>query len=564
MTVRSVDINNEILPSPNLRLLPIGGLGEVGKNMMVIESGDDIVLIDAGLMFPHADMFGVDFIVPDIRYLLDRIDKVRAILITHGHEDHIGAIPHILTELNVPVYAPPLACSLINLKLKEGGRLAKYSLRSVSPGDVIQLGQISAEYIQMCHSIPDACGIALKTSQGVIFHTGDFKIDHTPVSGKKVDLQRLGELGKEGVLLMLSDSTYAEVAGYTPSESVVGTALDHAVADAPGRIILATFASLISRVQQLIDAAAKHNRKVAPVGRGMVANVSMAIEQGYIKAPSGLVMSYGELSKISDEHQIIVTTGSQGEPASALARIANKRHNLISIHPGDTIIISASPIPGNERHVFRIIDSLRRQGAKVLYSRTSLVHVQGHASQEELKTILNLVQPRYFVPIHGEYRMLAAHADLAKDVGVLPENVFVLEDGDVLELEEGRAGVIDHIDLSDVYLDGPRRWSISGQLLRERRRLASDGFVVVGVTYNKLEGSISGKMQVLSAGFLEAEKVTDLVETASDLVQTDFQNSGIQAMEWSEIKPRVTEALESHFYKETGRRPLVVLFAVEN
>ena len=550
-------------PTPELRVIPLGGLGEVGKNMMAIECGDDIVVVDAGVLFPQEDMLGVDLVLPDITYLKENRDKVRAILITHGHEDHTGALPYVLRDLNVPVYAPPLAYSLIEVKLREHRTLRGHDLHEVEAGDVIQLGDISAEFVQMCHSIPDACAIALRTPAGLVLHTGDFKIDHTPISGKKVDLQRLGELGKEGVMLMLSDSTYAEVPGYTPSEQVVSKALDQAIGEAQGRVILATFASLIARVQQVVDAAAKHGRKVAPVGRSMVDNVSMAIAQGYIKAPPGTVVDYKTLRNLAPDRQVIVTTGSQGEPTSVLVRIANNDHHEIGVKPGDTVIVSASPIPGNERVVSRTIDNLHRQGANVLHSRSALVHVHGHASQEELKTVLNLVKPQYFVPIHGEYRMLVAHAELAKSVGVLPKNVFILEDGDILELSENWAEVVDHIDAGHIYVDGLRQWDMKSVVLRDRRALSREGFVVVVVPFDRSSGKVVGSLEVVSSGFVDASETAELVESSAALVHKSLDHSQGQPMEWSYIQAKVREVLGSHLHKQTGRRPMIIPVAVE-
>ena len=548
--------------SAALRVIPLGGLGEIGKNMMAVEYGNDIVVIDAGVLFPKEDMLGVDLVLPDTGYLQERKEQVRAILITHGHEDHVGALPYVLQDLDVPVYAPPLARDLIAVKLKEHG-MASAQLREVQPGAQLKLGSITAEYFQVCHSIPDACGIALHTPAGVVIHTGDFKIDHTPVDGKKLDLQRLAELGRDGVLLLLSDSTYAEEPGYTPSEQVVGTALDRVIGEAPGRVLVATFASLIARVQQVINAAVKHNKKVAVVGRSMVDNVRMAMEKGYIRAPDGTVVSVKELQKLPPERQVIVSTGSQGEPTSVLVRIANQGHPEISIQPDDTVVISASAIPGNETVVNRTIDNLTRQGARVLHSRTALVHVHGHASQEELKTMLNLTKPRYFVPIHGEYRMLAAHANLAKAVGVPPENAFILEDGDVLEVSPEGAEVVDHVDAGHIYVDGLRLWDMRSVVLRDRRALARDGFVVVLVRLDRSTGRLVGEPEVISSGFVDMPGGQELIDAAAQQVRQALDHGALQPMEWSYISSQVREVLGDYLHKQTRRRPMIIPVPVE-
>ena len=546
-----------------LRIVPLGGLGEIGKNMMALEYGDDILVIDAGVLFPEEDMLGVDLVLPDTTYLQQRRDKVRAILITHGHEDHIGALPYVLRDLNVPVYAPPLAHSLLEVKLREHRTLRGHKLHRIDAGDSVKLGALTAEFFQVCHSIPDACGIAIHTPAGVVVHTGDFKIDHTPVDGKKVDLQRLAELGRAGVLLLLSDSTYADVPGYTPSEQVVGKALEQAIGEAEGRVLVATFASLIARVQQVIDAAAKHDRRVAVVGRSMVDNTRMAVREGYIQPPPHTLVELKELRSLPPEQQVIVTTGSQGEPTSALVRIANRDHPDITIQRGDTVIISASPIPGNETVVYRTIDNLVRQGARVLHSRVALVHVHGHGAQEELKTVLNLVQPRYFVPIHGEYRMLAAHAGLARAVGVTPENIFVIEDGDVLEVTPEGAQVVEHIDAGHIYVDGLQLWDMRSVVLRDRRALSRDGFVVVVVPLDRSSGRLMGAPEVVSGGFVDLATAKELIDESSQLVYRSLDHGGGQPMEWSYINSKVREVLGAYLHKKTRRRPMIIPVAVE-
>ena len=402
----------------SLRVIPLGGLGEIGRNMMALEYDDDIIVIDAGVLFPEEDMLGVDLVIPNITYLTENREHVKGILITHGHEDHTGALPYVLRELNVPVFASRLTQGLIEVKLREHRSLRDARLEVVEPGDPVQLGKFQAEFFRVCHSIPDAMGIAVRTPLGMVVHTGDFKIDHTPADGNPTELGKLAELASEGVLLLCSDSTYAEVPGYTPSERVVGDALERVIAEAPGRVMIATFASLISRMQQVIDAAAWHGRKVAFIGRSMVDNANMSMKMGYLSAPAGVVASLREVRNLPPEKVVLMTTGSQGEPTSALVRIANRDHRDVQIMPGDTVVISATPIPGNETVVSRTIDNLFRQGAEVLYDRIALVHVHGHASQEELKLIINLTKPKFFVPVHGEHRHLKVHAELAQSLGM--------------------------------------------------------------------------------------------------------------------------------------------------
>ena len=546
-----------------VRIVPLGGLGEVGKNMMAVEYGDDIVVIDAGVMFPKQDMHGVDLVLPDTTYLVERADRVRAILITHGHEDHTGALPYVLRDLHVPVYAPPLAHDLVQVKLREHSGLGRYELHEVNPGDSLTFGAITAEYFRVCHSIPDSCGIALTTPAGLIVHSGDFKIDHTPVDGRRTDLQRIAELGRQGVLLLLSDSTYAEVPGYTESEQVVGVALDRALAEAPGRVLVATFASLIARVQQVVDAAVKSGRKVAPAGRSMVNNVNMAVAKGYIKAPPGTIVSLEELAKLPPERQTIVLTGAQGEPLAVLARIANRSSRDISIQDDDTVIISASTIPGNETLVARVIDDLTRQGARVVTRRNSPgVHVQGHASQEELKLMLGLIKPKYFVPIHGEYRMLQAHAEIAESVGVERDNIFVIEDGDVLEVEDAGAAVVEHVPAGHVYVDGLRLWDARSAVLRDRRKLAREGLVVVVVPFDGATGEALGDPEIVTSGFIDAEESEGLIDRATTLV-AEALRAPSKPLDEGSIERHVREALRGFFQEQTGRRPMIVPLPIE-
>ena len=486
------------MPRLPLRVIPLGGLGEIGKNMMALEYDRDIIVIDCGVLFPEEDMPGVDLVIPDVSYLVEHKDRIRAILITHGHEDHTGALPYVLPQLQVPVYAPRLAHGLISVKLKEHRALREAALKIVEPGKPIKLGKFKVEFFRVCHSIPDAMGLAIETPVGNVVHTGDFKIDYTPVDGKPTDLVQMAGYGAKGVLLLLSDSTYAETPGYTPSEQVVGDALNRAIGDAPGRVLVATFASLISRIQQVIDAAANHNRKVGIVGRSMVENVKMSIQMGYLSDPLGVLLPLGETRQLALENVVLVTTGSQGEPTSALVRIANKDHRDIQVTPGDTVIISATAIPGNETVITRTIDNLFRQGARVLYDRVAMVHVHGHAAQEELKMMLSLTKPRNFVPIHGEYHHLVAHAALARSMGVPESGTFVLEDGDVLELTADGGGVVDTVPAGHVYLDGRRVMGAKSTVLGDRRALSRDGVLVVVLALDKETGLPARPPEVIS------------------------------------------------------------------
>ena len=545
-----------------LRVIPLGGLGEIGQNMMALEYEDEIIVIDAGVLFPSENMPGIDFAIPDITYLIENREKVRAVLITHGHEDHIGALPHVLSELDAPLYASRLTHGLITVKLRERGRLREARLNVVEPHAPFKIGNFGIEFFRVCHSIPDAMGIAINTPQGLVIHTGDFKIDNTPADGMATDFGALARLTADGVLLMLSDSTYAEVEGYTTSEHVVGQALDRVIGDAPARVLVATFASLISRIQQVITAAVKYDRKVAVVGRSMRNNVNMALSMGYLDAPKGTVISINEARQLPHEQVVIVATGSQGEPTSALVRIANGEHQDIEIVPGDTVVISASPIPGNETVISRTIDNLLRQEATVLYSAIALVHVHGHASQEELKLMLNLVRPKYFVPIHGEYRHLMAHAALARATGISEDNTFVLEDGDVLELTSEFGEVVGRVPAGHVFVDGRRLWGMNSPVIQERRRLARDGIVAVAVTLSRRTGEVVAPPEIVSSGFVELEESPELFEKTSKRVQAALEQDGPRVLELDQIKAIVTESISKFLYEETKRRP-TVLTAIE-
>ena len=541
-----------------LRVIPLGGLGEIGQNMMVLEYDGDIIVIDAGVLFPSDDMPGVDFAIPDITYLVENRERVRAILVTHGHEDHIGALPYVLSELDVPVYASRLTHGLITVKLREFGLLRDARLNVVEPHAPFKIGVFRVEFFRVCHSIPDAMGIALTTPLGMVIHTGDFKIDHTPADGLRTDFAELAELTSDGVLLMLSDSTYAEVEGYTASEQAVGEALDRVIADAEGRVMVATFASLISRIQQVVNAAVKHGRKVTVVGRSMSNNVKMALNMGYLQAPQGTIVTMNEARSLPHDQVVIVATGSQGEPTSALVRISNGEHQDIEVEPGDTVVISASPIPGNEKVVSKTIDNLYRKGAVVLYSRIAMVHVHGHASREELKMMLSLVKPRFFVPIHGEYRHLVAHTSLARSMGIPADRALLLEDGDVLELDEEAGNVTGRVPAGHVFVDGHTLMDMHSSVINERRRLARDGIVAVMITLSRSSGNPLEDPGFVSSGFVELEDSQELFEKTSKVVLRTLDQETETVLHLKDVQERVSDSVSKHLYDETRRRPTVV------
>ena len=541
-----------------LKIIPLGGLSEIGKNMMAIEYENDIMVIDAGLMFPGEEMLGIDLVIPDISYLLENKEKVRGIVITHGHEDHIGALPYLLPQLNVPVYSTKLPHGLISMKLKERKALAGAKLKAVPYGSQLSLGRFKVELFPVCHSIPDAAGLIIHTPLGVIVHSGDFKLDYTPVHGKPTDLSRLAQLGAQGVLLLLSDSTYSELPGYTPSERIVGETLDRVMADAPGRVIVTTFSSLVSRIQQVIDAAAKHNRRVFVVGRSMTDIVKMTLELGYLKAPNGILANIDELRSMPRNKVVLVTTGSQGEPTSALVRIANRDHRHVHIVKGDTVVLSATAVPGNEALINRTVDALFRQGAQVLYDKVARVHVHGHGSQEELKLLLNLVRPKFFIPVHGEYRHLSLHAQLAESVGIPKDKIFVLEDGDVLELGPNGGRVTGKVSSGNVYVDGLSVGDIGSVVLRDRRMLSRDGVVMVIITVNQQTGKLVGRPDIVSRGFVEPGETKDMIEKSRDLVARTLDHTGFRPAEWGFINAKVRDILNKFYYDQTKRRPMIL------
>lgn len=552
------------LPPGSLRMIPIGGLGEIGKNMMALEYGDTIIIIDAGLMFPEEGMLGVDLILPNIDYLEEHRDKVGAILITHGHEDHTGALPYILKRLNVPIYTAPLTHGLIQVKLREHGLLNSANLNVIEPGQKIEIGPFGIEFFRVCHSIPDAMGIAINTPLGLVVHTGDFKIDHDPVDGYPTDFSHLAKLCEHGVLLLLSDSTYAELPGFTPSETVVEAALDNIISKASGRVLVATFASLISRVQQIINIAADHRKGVAVIGRSLVDNTKMAIEMGYLQIPKQVLKTWKELKSWPDEDIVVITTGAQGEPTSGLVRMSRGDHRDISIKPNDTIVLSASPIPGNERLINQTIDNLLRHGASVLHPKNALVHVHGHASEEELKIILRITSPKYFIPIHGEYHHLVAHSNLALSMGIPYNNIFTLEDGQVLEVDNEKAAIVGEFCCDHVFVSGGYLWNPTNTIFRERKALSTDGIVIAIFPVNKLNGELSDEPRFVSKGVLNLE---DDPEIMRDCCKELMQEIGSQKALGSNIlddSRKIEQILSKSLYTKTGQRPVVQTIVVSN
>jgi ribonuclease J len=546
------------MPKSKIKIIPLGGHSEIGKNMLVMEYDDDIIVIDAGLMFPEEEMLGIDLVIPDISYLVERRDKVRGIIITHGHEDHIGALPYVLPQLNVPVYCTRLTEGLISVKLRERRVLAEADIRVFAPGSSFSLGKFNIEFFPVCHSIPDSVGLIIRTPLGTIVHTSDFKLDYTPVGCQPTDLSKLAQLAEQGVFLLLSDSTYAELPGYTPSERIVGEAIDHIVNEAKGRVIIATFSSLVSRIQQIMDVAAKHNRHVFVIGHSMSETVRMARDLGYLKPPEGILARLDELHTIPPEQIIIITTGTQGEPTSALVRMANQDHRQLHVMEGDTVVISATPIPGNEALIDRTINSLFKQGAIVLYDKIARVHVHGHASQEELKLILNLTKPKYFVPIHGEYRHLTLHARLAESVGIPSENIFVLEDGDVLELSQQGGKKTEKVSASHVYVDGLSVGDIDSVILRDRKTLSKDGIVMVVIALNRQTGKVVGRPDITSRGFVDADESKEMIEESRDLVAKVVNHGNEQTADWSFVSTKVRDTLYKYYYEKTHRRPMIL------
>jgi ribonuclease J len=551
-------------PTTPLRIIPLGGVGEIGKNMFIFEYGDDIVVIDCGLMFPDEEMFGIDLVVPDVTYLRERRDHLRAFLITHAHEDHVGGLPYVLPDFpGVPVYASTLARGLLGIKIKEH-KLRDNPMLALDPGDELEIGPFTAIPFRIGHSIPDAMGIALRTPVGTVVHTGDFKFDHTPVDGKLSDFATLARLGEEGVICLLSDSTRAENPGYTPSERTVGEAFREIMEPLDGRVIVATFASNIARIQQVFDAAASFDRRVAVIGRSMEQNTRIATDLGYLVYPASQLVAKDQVKNVADERLVIATTGAQGEPMSGLARMANGDHRYVEVQPGDTVIVSASPIPGNEEYVARTIDNLFKAGANVYYHTIRRAHVSGHASQEELKLMLGLTRPTYFIPIHGEFRMQVQHGRLAVETGVQPENVFIIENGMPIEiLPDGSARRGQPVASGYVFVDGLSVGDVGEVVLRDRRALANDGMFMVVVTVDKQTGKVIGRPEIITRGFVHLNERDPLIEEAITRTIVAIENPGDHISEVGLLKSQIKDGLSRFLYEQTKRRPMVFPVVVE-
>ena len=547
-----------------VKIIPLGGLNEIGKNMTAIEYKNDIVIIDCGLKFPDEDMFGIDVVIPDITYLLKHRDKVSGIFLTHGHEDHIGALPYVLKQLNVPVYGTKLTLGIVQSKLKEHNLLSTTELITVKPRDVVRLNSVSVEFIKTNHSIADSVAIAIHTPLGAVLHTGDFKVDYTPIDGEPMDFARFAELGKKGVLLMMADSTNVERPGYTMSEKIVGESLCRIFGKSKGRIIVATFASNIHRIQQIIDAAAMYGRKVAVSGRSMENIVQVAIELGYIKIEKENLVSIDQINKYNNDQIVIITTGSQGEPMSALARMATSEHRKVNIVQGDTIIISATPIPGNEKLVSRVVDQLFKKGAEVVYGSSEAVHVSGHACQEELKLMQTLVKPKYFIPVHGEYRHLKQHGELANSIGVPKSNILIPEIGDVIEVTRNSIKKSGTVISGQIFVDGLGVGDVGNIVIRDRKHLSQDGILTVVVTLSKENKAIIAGPDIISRGFVYVRESEKLMDEARDIVRNVFAKCEERKItDWSTLKSTVRDELKSFLYEKTKRKPMILPIIME-
>lgn len=547
------------LTKARLQIIPLGGLGEVGKNMTVFRYGDEIIVIDAGMAFPGEDMLGIDIVIPDFSYLIENKDKIRAILITHGHEDHIGSLSYLLRDVDAPVYATRLTCGLIEGKLKEA-HITGYKLNVVEPGKEFKAGSFKFGFFHVCHSIPDSCGIYLRTPVGTVVHTGDFKFDHSPVDGVQTDMYKLAELGHRGVLVLCADSTNAQNPGYTPSEAVVSKSLMDSFREAKGRVILATFASNVSRIQMAVDAAVAMKRKICVFGRSMVNVVSIASEMGYLKAPEGTFIEPDEIKQYRDDRLCILTTGSQGEPMAGLSRMADGSHRNVQIHAGDTVIISASPIPGNETSVGRTIDNLMKLGAKVITgSPTHRVHVSGHGSQEDLKTMFSLVKPKFFIPVHGEHRMLCSNGELAQGLGIKKQNILIGDNGTVFEFTNRSGKINGRVQAGAVFVDGLGVGDVGNIVIRDRQQLAQDGVVIVVIALEKGTNSVLAGPDIVSRGFVYVRDSEALLSEAKNRIEAvlDRCEAG-NVSEWNAIKTQIRDSLGKYFFDKTKRRPMIL------
>ncbi|MDN5276936.1 MAG: ribonuclease [Clostridiales bacterium] len=546
-----------------LKIIPLGGVNEIGKNMTVFEYGNDIIVVDCGVSFPEDDMLGVDLVIPDISYLLKNKDKVRGFILTHGHEDHIGALPYVLREMNVPVYGTRLTLGLVDIKLKEHG-INKAIFQTVKANDTLKLGAFTVEFIKTSHSIADSVALAIHTPVGVVVHTGDFKIDYTPIDGQVIDLAKFALLGKKGVLALLADSTNVERPGYTMSEKTVGQTFESIFADAPGRIIVATFASNIHRIQQIVNAAIKYGRKVCISGRSMANVVAVAMELGYLNIPKKMLIEVDKVDSYPNDKVVIITTGTQGEPMSALTRMAAAEHKKLEIIPGDLVIISATPIPGNEKLVYKVINQLFQRGANVIYESLADVHVSGHACQEELKLIHTLVKPKFFVPVHGEFRHLKQHALLAESLGMPGDNIFLVDIGTVLELTHNSCRVAGTVTAGRVLVDGLGVGDVGNIVLRDRKHLSQDGLIVVVVTISRETGGVIAGPDIISRGFVYVRESEGLIEQARQVVKETLDKCEQQNItDWATLKTNIRDELRNFLYEKTKRNPMILPIIME-
>ena len=533
-----------------LKIIPLGGLGEVGKNMIAYEYGENILIVDTGIMFPENDMLGIDYIIPDFEYLRENSDKVRGIVITHGHEDHTGAIHHVIEEINAPIYATPLTRGLLEVKLSKGGLLAKTDIRTVKAGETVQIGPFTVEFFHVCHSIPDSVGLGITTPIGLIVHTADYKFDPTPTDNWPTDFAKLAEFSGRGVLALLADSTNADKKGWTPSEKVIGPALDKVFNEAPARILIASFASLISRMQQVANTAARHGRKMAFVGMSMTENAKMATKLGYLKMPAGVQVSLDQALQMSPKKVVLMCTGSQGEPSSILGRLSAGTNRRFNIQKDDTIVLSSHPIPGNEETIYRTINRLFRRGANVIYDPLAPVHVSGHASQEEMRLMIHLVKPKFFIPIHGELRHLKQHAVIAEESGIPRKNISVIENGHVVELSENKMQIGDRIPGGYVFVDGTRVGEVGPSVVREREALARDGIMVISLNLDK-NGRLREDPDIITRGFVYKHNADDIIESTRQRVIKTIENSSV------DIHNNVKQTVKSFLYNETKKRPMI-------
>lgn len=540
------------MENKKLRIIPLGGLGEVGKNMMAYEYDGQILVVDSGMMFPENDMLGIDYIIPDFDYLIERRDQVCGVVITHGHEDHTGAITHLMEEINAPIYATPLTIGLVEIKLSRAGLLSRLELNTIHAGDAVQIGPFYVEFFHVCHSIPDAVGLGITTPAGLIVHTGDYKFDHTPVDSWPTDYAKLAEFAGRGVLALLADSTNSDKPGWTPSERVIDPAFETVFQEAEGRIIIASFASLISRMQQVANAAERHGRKLAFVGLSMVENAKMARKLGYLDIPDDLVIPIDQALKMKGSEVVLMCTGTQGEPTSIMGRLSTGTNRQFDLIPGDTVILSSHPIPGNEESVYRTINRLFRRGAKVIYEAIAPVHVSGHASQEEMKLLLNMVRPKYFIPIHGELRHLNQHAMLAREVGIPAESIAVIENGQIVEFEDGRMQLGERIPGGYVFVDGAGVGEIGPSVVREREVLARDGFVLVNLTIDRDTSRLLDEPEIITRGFIHSADSEELFSAVRGLVSqtVDSTTNG-------RLQGELEQTVKSYLFSKTKRRPLV-------